>query len=102
MRDAVIVGLTIKFEVERAEAPGTFTRTLPLSAPVGTEALIFVLFSTLKLVEKTPPKDTPVAPRKLVPLIRTFVPVRPAAGEKPVKVGLPKKLEVVTELPREV
>lgn len=50
-------------------------------------------------MEVTPPKDTAVVPRRLVPLIKTLVLARPKTGEKLVTVGLPKKLEVVTKLP---
>src|SRR6185436_17206579 len=39
-----------------------------------------------------PLKSTDVAPSKLLPVISTFVPLRPLAGEKPLIVGCTKKL----------
>src|SRR5690349_2631435 len=96
------VGRTTKFEGEKAEAPGTTTRINPLRAPAGTATTRFELFMTEKLLAATPPKETAVAPTRLVPLSTTLVFARPEVGAKLVSVGLPKKLELVTKLPTTV
>ncbi len=51
-----------------AVPPGVATEILPL-APVPTSAVILVGLLTLKEAAGTAPKDTPVAPEKLAPLI---------------------------------
>ena len=55
----------------------------------GLVAVIDVLELTVKLTAATPPKKTPVAPVKPVPMIVTLVPpaVLPVLGETEVTVG---------------
>ena len=55
----------------------TVTSTAP-SAPAGAIALIVVALSTTNCAAAWPPKFTPVAPVRLVPVIVTVVP--PAGG----------------------
>ena len=62
------------------------TFTLPL-APAATTAVMVVLFTTLNDVAAVPPKLTPVAPVKLLPVIVTVVPVLAVVGVKDAIVG---------------
>ena len=66
----------------------TVTLTVP-PACAGATAEIWVAELTVKLVAAVPPKDTAVAPVKLVPVIVTCVPPAsgPEAGLRPVTVG---------------
>ena len=64
-----------------AVPPLVVTLTFPVFALLGTVALIFVAEVTLKVAFK-PANLTAVAPLKFVPVIVTFVPTLPLAGEK--------------------
>lgn len=69
-----------------AVPPGPVTTTLPV-APIHTEAVMVVGFTTVKLPVKTPPKLTAVTPVKFVPVIVTNVEVVPLVGVNDVIVG---------------
>ncbi len=71
-----------------AVPPGVVTLILPVTAPVGTVAVICVEELTVKLAD-TPPNFAEVAPVKFVPMIVTTVPALPLAGENEVMVGAP-------------
>ena len=66
--------------------PGVATVTLPLAAPAGTVAVIWVPEFTVN-VAAAPLKLTAVAPVRLVPVITTLVPAEPLAGLSPLSVG---------------
>jgi len=66
--------------------PGVVTLILPVTAPTGTVAVIWVAEFTTKLA-RTPPNRTAVAPVKAVPVIVTAVPVLPLVGENEEIVG---------------
>jgi hypothetical protein len=63
------------------------TLILPLVAPVGTVAVIWVDEFTVKLVAFVVLNRTAVAPVKLVPVMTTLVPTGPLVGLKDVTVG---------------
>jgi len=67
--------------------PAVVTLILPVTAPTGTVAVIWVAELTVKLVAATPPNFTEVAPVKPVPWIVTEVPTGPLVGVKDVIVG---------------
>ena len=97
-----IVGGTTKLLEENPEAPGTATRIKPVLAPAGTTIDKLVLFRTERFVVEAPLKDTAVVPSRFLPMIVTLVFTRPEFGETLAIVGLPKKLEVVTAIPKGV
>ncbi len=66
---------------------GVVTLILPVTAPMGTVAVIFVDELTEKVVADTPPNFTEVAPVKPVPVMVTTVPALPAVGVNDVIVG---------------
>jgi len=74
------VGRTVKFVALVPVPAGVVTLILPVTAPTGTVALIWVAEVTAKLAP-TPPNRTAVAPVKAVPVIVTEVPVLPLVGE---------------------
>jgi len=80
----VIVGaatvVTVKFAPLVAVPNGVVTLILPVTAPTGTVALIWVAEFTAKLAP-TPPNRTAVAPVKAVPVIVTAAPALPLVGE---------------------
>jgi hypothetical protein len=78
----------VNFDPLVALPAGVTTVILPVVAPAGTVAVIFVDELTVKVAE-TPANLTAVAPVKLVPLIVTEVPTGPLFGEKDVIVGAP-------------
>jgi hypothetical protein len=84
-----IVGVpgTVKFVALHTVPSGVQTEILPVVAPVGTVAVIFVEESTVNIAE-CPLNRTSVAPVKFVPLIVTTVPTGPLVGEKDEIVGL--------------
>jgi len=83
----VVVVVMVKVKPEREAVPtGVVTFTAPL-VPLATIAVICVPELTVKLCAAVPPKDTAVAPVKLVPVITTDVPVPPDVGVKEVMVG---------------
>jgi hypothetical protein len=59
----------------------------PVTAPVGTVAVISVAETTWCVEAPTPPNLTEVAPLKLVPVIVTDVPTGPEVGVKLVITG---------------
>jgi hypothetical protein len=63
------------------------TLILPLVAPVGTVAVIWVDEFTVKLVAFVVLNRTAVAPVKFVPVMTTVVPTGPLVGLKDVTVG---------------
>ena len=88
----VIVGadtttVKVKLPVEVALPPGVVTEIVPLLAPAGTVAVIWVALSTVKAEAAVPWKDTAVAPVKFVPVRTTEVPTGPEAGAKEATVG---------------
>jgi hypothetical protein len=69
-----------------AVPPGVVTVIVPLVAPAGTVAAIWVAELTVNVAD-VPLKATTVAPVKFVPVIVTTVPGVPLDGLKPVMVG---------------
>ena len=86
----MIVGNTLKAVALVAVPPGVVTAILPLVAPEGTPAVIWVELLMVKFAA-TPLNVTDCALRRLVPLMVTRVPARPEVGEKLVMVGVTKK-----------
>jgi hypothetical protein len=80
------VGTTVKFIALVPVPPGVVTLILPVTAPTGTVAVIWVAELITKLA-RTPPNRTAVAPGKAVPVIVTAVPVLPLVGENEEIVG---------------
>jgi hypothetical protein len=80
------VATTVKFVALVPVPPGVVTLILPVTAPTGTVAVIWVAEFTTKLA-LTPPNRTAVAPVRAVPVIVTAAPVLPLVGEKDVIVG---------------
>ena len=72
---------------------GVITEIFP-EVPVPTTAVKVVDDTTLKDVAAVPPKVTPVAPVRFVPVIVTVVPAIPLVG---VKLVIPGSNEAVTE-----
>ncbi len=66
---------------------GVVTETAPL-APLPTLAVMVAESTTLNEAAATPPKLTAVAPLRLVPLMRTAVPLSPDTGLKLLMVGM--------------
>jgi hypothetical protein len=88
-------GVTSKLEALVAVPSGVVTAILPSTAPVGTAAVICVPSGDqVKLVWSTPPNSTRVAPTNFEPVITTFVPTGPLAGEKDEIVGAQSALTV--------
>ena len=85
----VIVGAaaeTEKLAAEVAVPPGVVAVILPVVAPDGTPAVIFVPLFTVNVAD-VPLNFTELAPVKFVPVIATLVPVVPVVGVKLVIVG---------------
>lgn len=82
----VMLGLTVKFPVLLAVPNGVVTLMSPVLAPAGTVAVILIDVFTVKGAG-TSLKVTAVAPVKAEPLIVTFTPTTPLAGEKLVIEG---------------
>ena len=78
--------------------PGVVTEILPLVAPEGTVAVIFVEEFTLK-VAATPLNVTEDALLKVAPLMTTLAPACPDVGEKLVMVGVTRKLAALVARP---
>ncbi len=74
---------------EVAVPPGVVTEIVPLVAPFGTVAEIW-LASVTENAAVVPLNFTPVAPVKFAPVTVTLVPVCPLVGEKLVIVGAAK------------
>jgi len=74
--------VTLKVPLLIAVPPGVVIATGPVVAPGGTTAVTCVDELIVKPAA-TPLNFTPVAPRKLLPVIVTALPVLPNCGEKP-------------------
>ena len=74
--------MTLKVKWLVALPAGVTTPILPVFAPAGTVALMWVSEYTMKLVAATPPKVTLVASLKFCPAINTLLPSGPNLGEK--------------------
>jgi len=83
---SAVTTVTVKLLAEVAVPPGVVTEILPVVAPVGTVAVIWVELLTAK--EAVVPLNlTAVAPVRFVPAIVTVAPTAPVVGEKLVTVG---------------
>jgi hypothetical protein len=80
-------GVTVKFDELVAVPPGVVTLILPVCAPEGTTAVIWVSELTVKVVALVFLNFTSVAPVRLVPVMITEVPTGPVIGTKEVIVG---------------
>lgn len=85
----MIVGgaTTVKLDELVPVPPGVVTLMVPVEAPVGTTAVIFVELETVKLLAAVPLNLTDEAPVKLVPVNVTVIPTTPLVGVKLVIVG---------------
>jgi hypothetical protein len=99
-----IVGLavvTVNLWALVAVPPGVVTEILPVVAPEGTTAVIFVAELTVNDVALTPLNFTDVVvnpvPLKFVPLIVTVVPTGPLVGENEEIVGAGAVVEVTVK-----
>src|SRR5439155_14953116 len=104
---SVIVGAladTVKVLVLVAAPPDVFTLSRPVVAPLFPYASLFRSDVTVKVVALVPLKLTAVTPVKFVPLMVTFAPTGPLAGEKLVMVGggMTVKLVVLVPVPADV
>jgi hypothetical protein len=61
--------MILKLTLLVSAPPGVVTTTLPVVAPLGTRAVMYVSFTTVKLVAATPLKETLVVPVRLWPKI---------------------------------
>ena len=77
---------TEKLAADVAVPPGVVIVILPVVAPGGTPAVIFVPLFTVKVAD-VPLNFTELAPVKFVPVMATLVPVVPVVGVKLVIVG---------------
>jgi hypothetical protein len=85
---AAAVVVTVKFVALVAVPPGVVTVIFPVTAPLGTIAVIRVPAPfTENVPADTPPNVTAVAPVKPDPLIVTEVPTGPLVGENDEIVG---------------
>jgi hypothetical protein len=80
-------GVTVKFDELVAVPPGVVRLILPVCAPEGTTAVIWVFELTVKVVALVFLNFTSVAPVRLVPVMTTEVPTGPLIGTKEVIVG---------------
>jgi hypothetical protein len=80
--------LTVKFEVLLADPPLVVIAIFPVTAPVGTLAVTWVLELTVNVVAFTPPNVTLVVWVSPVPVSVTGVPTVPLAGLKVGSVGV--------------
>ncbi len=71
----------------------------PLTAPVGTVAVICVSELTVKLVASTPPNDTALAPVKLSPVMTMEVLTGPLVGKKLKTCGVTLKATLLESVP---
>jgi hypothetical protein len=83
----VIFGWTLKFPELWTVPPGATTVILPVSAPPGTVAVIWVSESTTNDAD-VPSNCTSVDPVNADPVIVTTAPTAPEVGEKPERVGV--------------
>src|SRR5205809_6121807 len=75
-------GMTVKVVLLAPVPPDVVTLSGPVVAPAGTVAWITVVDVTVKVVVLVPLNLTAVTPVKFVPLMVTFAPTGPLAGEK--------------------
>jgi hypothetical protein len=85
----VIDIVTVKLDALVPVPAGVVTEILPLTAPFGTVALIWVPDTNVTVVEAVDPNLTFAPGTKLVPLIVTVLPVIPAVGVNELTVGAP-------------
>jgi len=78
---------------------GVVTASVPVVAPTGTVAVIFVAETTVNAVAGTPLKFTFVAPVNAKPLIVTKVPIGPLVGVKLVIFGVTTKEVALVTVP---
>jgi hypothetical protein len=100
-RESPGVEVNVKLPELVAVPPGVVTLILPVEAPEGTVAVIWVEDSTVK-VAATPLNRTELAPVKSVPVMVTTVSTRPEPGENLAMVGTHgiEKSAVLTAVPR--
>jgi len=79
-------GVTVKDVALVAVPPGAVTPIFPVFAPVGTVAVIWLLFFTVNVLA-FPPNVTPLASVNPLSVIVTAVPTLPLVGLKPRIVG---------------
>jgi hypothetical protein len=89
--------LKVKLWVELPDPFGVVTLIIPLE-PLPTMAIIVVGETTVKLWAAVPPKLTVVVPVRLLPVIKTDVPLTPEVGEKETIVGVEADVEVEFEV----
>jgi len=77
----VITGTSVKICVLVTSVVDFVTEIGPLTAPLGTVALIWVSEATVNVAD-APLKATPVTPVKLLPVMATDVPTGPVVGVK--------------------
>ena len=77
--------VTVEVPALTTVPPGVVTPIVPVFAPVGTVAVIWVSALTVNFVAFTPPKVTLVAPVKLSPLMVTTVPRSTACAGGPAR-----------------
>ena len=85
------LGVTLVQATNPAKLPvaaAEVTLMLPLTAPVGTIAVILLALTTLNVVASTPPKLTAVAPVNPEPVMVTVVPEAALVGVKEAIVGV--------------
>src|SRR5215471_14253290 len=91
-------GVTVKLVELLAVPPAVVTLILPVTAPVGTVAVIFVSETTVNEVALTPPNVTFVAPLRLLPVMVTTVPTAPLVGLKVVIEGSTKNFRLLVRV----
>ena len=89
--------LKVKLWVELPDPFGVVTLIIPLE-PLPTMAIILVGETTVKPRAAVPPKLTAVVPIRLLPVIKTDVPLPPEAGKKETIVGVEADVEVEFEV----
>jgi hypothetical protein len=85
----VIDSVTVKFEALVPVPAGVVTEILPVTAPLGTVALIWMPDTNVTVAEAFVPNLTVAPGTKPVPLIVTVPPVIPDVGVKELTVGGP-------------
>ena len=95
----ILQGVTLKLVALDPVPPEVVTLILPVTAPVGTVAVICVSETTENDVALTPPNVTLVVPFKLFPVIVTSVPTGPLAGEKLKIEGMIRNFRLLVRVP---
>src|SRR5579871_1788797 len=95
----LVYGVTVKLVLLEAVPPGVVTVIFPVTAPVGTVAVIWVSEFTVKLVAATPPNVTFVACVRLTPVMVTGVPTAPEVGLKVLTCGVTLNFLLLRSLP---